>query len=31
MGILRVGSVENREFIIQYYQSFIFCGFDIEE
>ena len=30
MGVLRVGSVENREFIIQYYQSFCFWGIGIE-
>ena len=30
MGILRVGSVGNRVFIIQYYQSFCFWGIGIE-
>ena len=31
MGTARVGGVKNGEFIIQYYQSFSFCRFDIEE
>ena len=29
--VARIGKVKNGEFIIQYYQSFSFCVFDIEE